>query len=342
LELERQRGDDRRVAETLLSLSDVNRLLGLHEEGIRQTREALRIFERTANISGQAACLECLAWLFFRDNQLDAAEDAASRAIDLVSGKDQEHIVCQLHRVLGKIHGSKREKMKAIPHFDTALGIASPPNWREQLFWIHFDMAELFRNVDEFEHAHDHIECAKSYAADNSYQLGCTIHIKAQVLYLQHRLEDAKSEASLALEIFEKSGAPNDAGNSRTLLQQVEEAMEKKNQPTSFRGELLDTLLHLIFVNFYLASVKYPLQRLGKDRSRHLPRTLGILYFRTWYPSPFSFRIILHSAASPVVTMHLFYPLIVDSYHVPWYMTSYPASRLASSSYPSLLRSSIL
>jgi tetratricopeptide (TPR) repeat protein len=72
----------------------------------------------------------------FDDKQLDAAEDAASRAIDLISEKGQEYLVCQLHRVLGKIYQSKGEKEKAIHHFETALGIASPFNWHDELFWI--------------------------------------------------------------------------------------------------------------------------------------------------------------------------------------------------------------
>jgi tetratricopeptide (TPR) repeat protein len=247
LELERQRGGDDMVAKTLCFLADSNRLLGLHEEGIRQAREALGIYERTGNTSGQALCSEKLSWLLFRDKQLDAAEDVASRAIDLVSGKGQEFLVCQLYRVLGKICGSKGEKEKAIHHFNTALGIASPPNWHEQLFWIHFDMAELFQAERKFDNAHSHIEQAKSYAADNPYNLGCTMYTQAKVWYFQDRLEDAKSEASLALEIFEKSGAPNDARNCRGLLQKVEQA--KKNRSASFQGKYLETTLHPTSVN---------------------------------------------------------------------------------------------
>jgi tetratricopeptide (TPR) repeat protein len=58
LELERQRGDDSQVAQTLRDLSDVNRLLGLYEEGIRQAKEALEIFERINDTIGQAAVFE--------------------------------------------------------------------------------------------------------------------------------------------------------------------------------------------------------------------------------------------------------------------------------------------
>jgi tetratricopeptide (TPR) repeat protein len=226
LKLQKQGGDDLQVAGTLRSLSLVNRFLGLNEEGIRQAREALGIYERTGDKIGQAGCLNTLAWLFFRDNQLDAAENAASRAIDLTSEEGDEFTICKLHRVLGKIYGSKGEKKEAIHNFTTALALASPPNWQGQLFWIHFDMAELFRDEREFDNADSHIKRAKSYATDNPYNLGCTMYLQAQVWYRQLRFEDAKSEASPALEIFEKSGALRDAGNCRELLQNVEREMK--------------------------------------------------------------------------------------------------------------------
>ena len=53
LELERQRGDDLQVAQMLTLLSDANLILGLREEGMRQAREALEIYERIDNTIGQ-------------------------------------------------------------------------------------------------------------------------------------------------------------------------------------------------------------------------------------------------------------------------------------------------
>ena len=225
LELSKRRGDDYRAAQTLTLLSDVNRILGLHKEGIRQAREALEIYERTGNTIGQAQCLEKLAWLLFHDKQLDAAENVASHAIGLLSEKGQEFIVCELHRVLGKVYYSKGEKEKAIRHFKKALGIASPPSWHDQLFWIHFDMAELSRDEGEYDDAHAHIKQAKSHAADDAYKQGRAMKLQAEIWYFQHRLEDAKSEALRALENYEKSGAVHDAEFCRTLLQTVERAM---------------------------------------------------------------------------------------------------------------------
>ena len=89
LELERRRGNDLRVAYGLRELSYVNLSVGLYDEGIREAEEALGIFERIGRGAGRVRCLDALAWLYLNDNQLDAAEEAASRAINLGEGKGQ-------------------------------------------------------------------------------------------------------------------------------------------------------------------------------------------------------------------------------------------------------------
>ena len=227
LELERQRGDDSQIARALRYLSDVNRFLGLHEEGIRQAKEALEICERTNDTIGQAQSLDYLAWLLSSNKQLDAAEEAAFRAIDLAAEKDQKYIVCGLHRVLGEVHRSKGEKEKAIRHYKSALEIASPFNWHSEQFWAHFSLAQLFRDEGEFDDANAHVKLAKSHAAHNAYWLARAMYTQASVWYRQRsRLEEARSEASRALEIFEKLGVSK-AGDCRDLLQMVEQAVEK-------------------------------------------------------------------------------------------------------------------
>jgi tetratricopeptide (TPR) repeat protein len=245
LELERRRGDDIGVADTLTLLADVNRALCLFEEGIGQAREALEIFERTGNVMGQAECLTKLTWLLFDDKQLDAAEDTASRAINFISEKGQEYILSTLHRVLGKIYQSKGGREKAIHHLTTAIDITSTHNWHDQLFWIHFDMADLFRKEREYDDAHTHIEQAKSHVPNDIYKLGRAMKLQAEVWYLQHRLEDARSEALHALENYEKSGAARNAEICRNLLQKVEQAMKD-------RGKLLGPIPHPTFVDLHL------------------------------------------------------------------------------------------
>jgi len=69
-QLWRERGDDGRLAETLMNLSDANRLLDLHKEGIRQVEEALKICERLGDTVEQAQCLSRLSWLLHEENQL--------------------------------------------------------------------------------------------------------------------------------------------------------------------------------------------------------------------------------------------------------------------------------
>jgi tetratricopeptide (TPR) repeat protein len=226
LELERRRGNDARVAQTLRSLSNVNRFLELHKEGIQQAKEALEILERTNDTEGQPICLDDLAWSLYYDNQLGAAEKAASRAIGLVPEKGREHLVAKLQRVLGLIHQSKGEKDKAIQHFKTALEIVSPFNWRDALFWNYHDLARLYLNEGDFDEANAHIKHAKSHAVDDIYSLGCAIYLQASVWYRQRKLKDAKTEVLHALEIFEQLGAANDVGNSKGLLRIVERAME--------------------------------------------------------------------------------------------------------------------
>jgi tetratricopeptide (TPR) repeat protein len=229
LELERQRGDESRVGRTLVNLSDVNRLLGLHEEGIKQAKEALGIYERLGNEIERGQCLGDLAWLFFDDEQLDAAENAASRALELLSEKGEEYKICQLHRVLGEIYCSRGEKEKAVHRFETAIEIGIRFNWRDELFWNHYCLAELFRDEDEFDEANAHIEQAKSQAVNDAYNMSRAMQIQAEVWYHQHRLDEAKSEALRALEIYEKHGAAGDAGICRGILRKIEQAIETRS-----------------------------------------------------------------------------------------------------------------
>jgi tetratricopeptide (TPR) repeat protein len=229
LELVRQRGDDSEVAFTLRYLSDVNRKLGLFEEGIPQAKEALDIFKRIGDTRWQMHCSIDLAQLLYSDKQLEAAEDVASRTINLVTEEDQGIIICRLHRVLGLIYSAKGERKKAIHHFETAIGIASRSNWHEELFWNHHDLVQMFLDGGDFDEASTHVGQAKSHAINDVYKLGRATQIQANVWYRQLRLEEAKSEALQALEIYEKLGAAGDAGSCRHLLQMVEQAMENKS-----------------------------------------------------------------------------------------------------------------
>ena len=226
LTLRRKNGGDLRVAETLRSLSAVNRLLGLNREGIQQAEEALKIFKRLWYKEEQAKCLDMLTWLFLSDGQLDAAETAALRAADLLSGKRGKHLTCISHLTLGKVYHHKGQREKAMDHFEAALRIASRFNWQNTRFWVHHYMAQLFRTKGELDNANAHTERAKSHAVDDACLLGYAMMEQARVWYWQSRREDARSEALRAIEIFEKLGAAQDAGVCRVLLQEIDERQE--------------------------------------------------------------------------------------------------------------------
>jgi len=228
LKLYRERGDDGRVAVALRSLSDVNRQLCLYKEGIQQAEEALEIRERFGDPVAQARCLNFLACLLYEDGQLDAAEKATSRAIDLFPEEGNQFPVCQCHRILGNIHRSKGQKEKAIHHYETALGIAS--NWHDELFWNHYALAEAFFDGDRFNDAYAYIDRAKSHIT-NAYDLGRALELQASFLYRQDRLEEARCEVLRAADAYEKVGAAKNAEDCRGLLQQIEEAVKNGELP---------------------------------------------------------------------------------------------------------------
>ena len=211
-------GDDYLVAQILVDLSSANRDLGFYEEGIPQAREALDIFGRLGKTAEQAHCLLTLALLLWEDKQLDAAEEAATRAMDLTENRDQ-HRLCECHRVLGRIQQSKGDREKAIHHFEASLRIASSINSRGELSETHLALAGLYFEEAKFDDAHLHIEHAKSHVGNDMFLLGCAFGINARGLSNQNRPEEAKSEASRALAIFEKLGATNLVEIVRQLLE---------------------------------------------------------------------------------------------------------------------------
>ena len=226
LKLERERGNVRQVTRILRHLSDANRLMGLPEEGIRWAREALEILERTGDTVGQARCLIKLALLLCDDQQFDAAEDAASRAIGLITEKGSQSLVCESHRVLGNIHRSKGETEKAIHQYEVALEIASSSNWHGGLFQIHYALAGLYHDECRFDDAQAQIEHANLHTADSPYNLGCATELQAKVWYKQHRFEEAISEALRAADVFKTLGATKEMENCAKLLQRIQKKLD--------------------------------------------------------------------------------------------------------------------
>ena len=156
------------------------------------------------------------------DRQPDAAEEAASRAINLFSDEGDQFEVCQSHHLLGEIYCAKGEMKKAINHFETALGIASPLNWHNEQFWIHHSLAKLFSNNNQFNNAHAHIEYAKSHTVGDPYNLGHAMELQARLWRRERKLEEAKSEALCAAGLFEKLGATKELERCRAILRKIE------------------------------------------------------------------------------------------------------------------------
>ena len=222
LKLWREQEDDDEIGLTLSYLSDANRCMYLYKEGIEQAKEASEIFERLGDTTRQARCLLDLAWLMHDDEQLDAAEEAALRAIDLLPEEGQQSQVCNGHRVLGDISRSKGETEKAIHHLEVALEIASSLNMVRDLFWVHFFLARLFFGEGRFDDAHTYIERAKSHAVNNAYNLGRAMELQANFWYDQRMFDKVKSEASGAADVYEKIGATEDAEDCRALLRKID------------------------------------------------------------------------------------------------------------------------
>ena len=122
-----------------------------------------------------AQCFIVLAGLLGFEEQFDAAEEAASRAIDLLPEKDNQYLIYKSHCTLGRICMSKGKGEKAIHHFEVAVGIATPFNWHDDLCGVHHELAIIFLCEGRFNDAQAHVEQAKSHLIDNAYALGNTM-----------------------------------------------------------------------------------------------------------------------------------------------------------------------
>ena len=226
LRLYRQRGNNAGVAATLGWLSETNQMLKLYEKGARQAKEAWKILGRFDDMAGPD-----LTYFFDSDEELDASEVAAPHALKILPQRGQEFKDCQSHCFLGDRYLSRGDREQAIQHFETALRIASTFTWRSQLFGVHNYLAELFLDQDKFSDAQVHIENAKSHMVGGTYDLGVAMVLQASSWFRQSRLEDARSEALGALEIFGKLGAADSVGACKYFLQMIEQAMKPSENP---------------------------------------------------------------------------------------------------------------
>ena len=234
LKLQKERGDDRGVARTLRHISRANRHMGTNREGVRLVEEASEILERLGDTMGRARCLKDLAWSLYSNSQFDAAEEAATRVVDLLSEKGEQVHFCESHRALGHIYHSQGDVGKAVHHLEVALGVASSFDWDDELFLVHHDLARLYRDEGRFDEAQVHLGRARSHASNHTYSLGRAMEVQAELRYKQDRVEEAKSAALRAADAYEKFGAAKDLKRCRVLLQWIEEEMNKQVVPNKF------------------------------------------------------------------------------------------------------------
>ena len=328
LKLSRERGDDRWVARILLRLSDVNRLMDLPEEGIQQAKEGLEILEQLNDTVGQAESSIKLAESLQSDGQLDAAEEATSHAIDLLSETDNQYLLCQSHYTLGEIYRSKGGTGKAIHHYEAALGIASSFGWHHPLFWTNYSLAQLFVAGGRFDDAQAHVDRAKSHAVDHAYKLGRAMEMQAKVWYNQHRLEEARSETLRAADIYERLGATMALTRCRGLLQYTKNELDRGSNCKFPR--ILRSLRALTFRS-KLGAPKYSADCFVGFSESILPQVPKFCPFvqpslsRTFSHSFTSSTSHAHCfifVALPLVVSHLL-PVVPLSLHLPCYVFFY-------------------
>ena len=154
--------------------------------------EASEICRRLNDTMEEVNCLLRLARLLAHDNQVDAAEEAASRAINL-SDKPKQSPLYGYHHVLGIVYQSRGETKVAINHFDAALGIATSLNSQEAQAAALSYFVVLLSGEEKFYDAQVYIERIK--AVGNPSNLGAVTLI-----------QEAKFELSRVIGAHEEIG----------------------------------------------------------------------------------------------------------------------------------------
>lgn len=99
----------------------------------------------------------------------------------------------------------------------------------------------VFLDQRRLDSAHVHAERAKSYAVDDPYSLGWAMILQAEVLWEQYKLEEARSEALRAVEIFEKFGSSRGMRVCETFLELI-----KKRQDSLAASDQLREFIRMI------------------------------------------------------------------------------------------------
>ena len=231
LELYREWKNEGQVAGALMLLARANRSLYLYKDGIPQAIEASEIYERLNDTAGQGYSLQYLAQLLAKDNQVDAAEEAASRAINLFPDGARQPQICEYHYTLGYVYSSRGEAGAAIAHLNAALRISVSLNLQEKQASILRRLVELLLKEGRLDDALVHLERLKSDAVYNLLSLGLAAVVQVCAWRREGRFEEAESEVLRVIGVYEKAGAPADFLEfSKRYLREVE---EKMNNPAA-------------------------------------------------------------------------------------------------------------
>ena len=304
--LEREGGNDYRIALISMVLATANVQLRLAQEALGQAMEAVEIFERIGDIKTHGCSLFTLAIVLAGNDQPEAAEEAASRILQLIPEKGEEYLACYAHIFLCALYGGRGEKEKSLHHIQTTLEIATHFDWQNHIFSAHWSLADLYFGEEKFDDAIAHAERAKSHVVNNALGMAQASVLQATSYYRQGKLEKAKFEALQAVEIFERLGAQDHLENGRFILWLIEEAEKGNDQwsaickkmkeaqqcpdiPVVSFPELYHILHPLIFLQVcsrlvrYLPPWKIPLRRRPRIHPRphfpfpHLPQGHFIL-----------------------------------------------------------------
>ena len=103
---------------------------------------------------------------------------------------------------------------------------------------------KLFFDQNRFDDAHAHVERAKSHVINHPYLLGRAMELQALFWYQEGRFKEAKSEASRAVDIYERTEAASNLEDCRALLRDIEEEMKVSGE-SGFNdvGKSLETML---------------------------------------------------------------------------------------------------
>ena len=237
IKLWREQGNDQKVAETLVSLASVNMRSGFYAEGISQIEEALEIYEKLDDATKQVHCLHGLALLFVKDDQVDAAEEATSRAINLSSDRPSKSQLYERHHILGHIRQCRGETEAAIYHHMEALGIARSLDSQDKQTAILRCLLELLLEEDRFDDAQVYVEDLKLHAVNDPLRLGIAMLVQVEIWRHKGKLEEARFELLQAIDLYEEIGVSADyVGGLKVDLQEVEEAIKEKRKIGEFFG----------------------------------------------------------------------------------------------------------